>query len=224
MSCLCNDPHTTRPPDLLAGEHGKLRRYMGEIAFTALARAYAARYPSGPRDRLPEFLAAAPRYALHRELAELAFLERALSQACEAAAAPATALAELATLKSEELETAVFALHPSTRRFKVSTNVTSLWSCLRCDEIPPKPSRLAAPQEILVWRQNQQARFRLLGDEEAKAFDAAASAAPFAAIHGTIAALDDPATATRRAFAYLRGWIEAQAVSGIRLAAAVAAK
>lgn len=224
MSCLCDGLLTTQPANLLAGEHGKLRRYMGETAFAALARAYSVRNLSGRPDRLPEFLAAAAPYARHRELTELAFLERALNEACEAVDAPAAGFDDLAALGPEELERAVFDLHPSARRFKATTNVTSLWSCLKCDEMPPKPCRLAAPQEILVWRQNEAARFRLLGDEEAKAFDAAANAIPFAAICGIIAAIDDPATVAPRALAYLRGWIEAQAVSRIRVAAAVAPK
>jgi hypothetical protein len=107
---------------------------------------------------------------------------------------------------------------------RVTTNVTGLWSCLKCDEMPPKPYRLEAPQEILVWRQGESSRFRLLGDEEAMAFDTAAEGAPLSVVCDTIAAMDGPGTAALRAAGYLRGWVEAQAVSRIRLIAAPPSK
>ena len=37
MSCLCNNFHATRPAGLLASDHEKLKCYMGEIAFNAMA-------------------------------------------------------------------------------------------------------------------------------------------------------------------------------------------
>lgn len=230
MSYLCDDLHTTRPPGLLAGDYGKLRRYMGETAFAGVARAYNAKYPAAQPDagcysrHLPEFLATTAPYGRHRELAELAMLERALNEACEAGDAPIAGFADLAALAPEDFGGAVLDMHPSARRLRATTNVTSLWSCLKCHEAPPRPHRLDAPRDILVWRQNGSARFRLLGGEEASAFDAAAKGVRLAVICEMLAAIDDPATAAERAAAYLRGWVEAQAVSRIRIADAAALK
>lgn len=203
---------------------------MGESAFDAMTKVYIARYPSAqPNTRwharhLPEFLADSQPYARTPELAELARLGRALNEAFDAVDAPAVSFADLAALAPQNFGKAVFDIHPSTRRLRVTTNVTGLWSSLKCDEMPPRPRRLAVPQEILVWRQDGSPRFRLLGNEEAMAIDAAAEGGPFAVICEKIAAMDDPANAGLRATGYLRGWIEAQAVSRIRLAAAAAEK
>ena len=62
-----------------------------------------------------------------------------------------------------------FDLSPALGRFTAKTNVTSLWSSLRCDETPPAAERLALPIEVLVWRQAGASRFRILGAEEAMA-------------------------------------------------------
>jgi hypothetical protein len=230
MPRLCSNLHAMRPAALLAGDHEQLRCYMGESAFNAMTKVYIARHPSGQPNpcwhmrHLPEFLAGNLPYSRAPELAELARLGRALNEAFDAADAPVVRFVDLAALAPENFGTAVFDIHPSTRRLRVTTNVTGLWSSLKCDEAPPKPCRLAAPQEILVWRQDGSPRFRLLGNEEAVAIDAAAEGAPFAVICEKIAAMDDPGSAALRATGYLRGWIEAQAVSRIRLAAAAPEK
>ena len=230
MSCLDNNLHAARSVALIAGDYGKLMRYMGEVAFMGMARSYVGRHPSScPNARwyarhLPDFLASVSPYAGMPELIELALLERALNDAGDAADAPAVTLADFAALAPERAGSAILDIHPSVRRFQVITNVTGLWSCLKCGEIPPRPSRLDAPQEILVWRQDGTSRFRLLGNEEALAFDAGAGGIRFGGIVERIAVVDDPDTAAWRAAGYLRGWIEAKAVSRIRFADAAVSK
>ncbi|MGQ0484169.1 MAG: hypothetical protein ACT4SY_02280 [Hyphomicrobiales bacterium] len=58
---------------------------------------------------------------------------------------------------------------------------------------------------LLVWRQDGSSRFRLLGNEEAIAIDAATEGASFAVICGKIAAMNGSGTAALRAAGYLRG-------------------
>jgi hypothetical protein len=203
---------------------------MGETAFNAMTRAYFVRHPSDqPNARwyarhLPDFLARTLPYSRTPEIAELASLEGAINDARDAPEAPVVTFAELAAIDPAALVAAIFDIHPSVRRLRLTTNVTGLWSSLKCGEPPPKPYRLGAPQEILVWRQDTSSRFRLLGNEEAMAFDMAAEGAPFATICEMIAAIDDPGAAALPAPGYLRGWIESQAVSRIRLADAAPLK
>jgi len=205
MSCHDNDRHAPPPVGLLAGDYDKLRCYLGETAFIAMAQNYVAHFPSDYANsrwyarHLPEFLASAPPYCGMPGLAELALLELALSEAFNAADAPAASFADLAALAPQHFDAAIFDFHPSVQRFRVRTNVTSLWSCLMCGELPPKPCRLVAPQEILVWRQQSASRFRLLGHEEAIVFDAAAEATPFTRIIEKIAVMNDPSMARQRA-------------------------
>jgi Putative DNA-binding domain len=170
----------------LAAELPVLRRYMGETPFAAMVRRYAAEGPpQQPRTRwrlrdLPDYLTRNLPFSRTPELAELAGIELAFAEACEAPESGACH-------KGPGI-----AIDPSHRILTVTTNAASLWSALRCGEIPPRPYRLEAPQDVLVWRQGETARFRLLGSEEA-------------------AAIADPCES--RAGPYLPGWIEAGLVS-----------
>jgi len=230
MPCPEKHLHAARSVALLAEDYVNLMRYMGEMAFMGMARSNVGANPSNhPNARwyarqLPKFLSSVSPYARMPELAELALLEHSLGDAAVSADTPAMTFADLAALTPEQVGAAILDIHPSVRRFRARTNVTELWSCMKCGEIPPKPSRLDAPQEILVWRQDGASRFRLLGNEEASAFDAASEGVRFGSIVERIAVIDDPSTAPQRATAYLRGWIEAQAVSRIRFADAAAPK
>ncbi len=209
----------------LANDHPKLGCYMGEVKFAGLARAYIAQYPSSnPNARwysrhLAEFLRRTQPYSRYPELSELAELERALNDAFDAAEAPIVGMADLAAIDPSEFGNIAFAISPSVRRFKVRTNVTSLWASLKCDETPPHPIRLEQDQEILVWRQGLASRFRMLGEEEAMALDAANANVPFAVVCEMIATLGDTGTAAFRAATYLRGWIEAEIISELSIAA-----
>ena len=217
------DDHAIRLTEFLANEHPKLKRYLGEAKFTSLANAYITRHRlDHPSDRwysrhLVDFLRKSPPYARKPELAELAALELCLNEAFHAADAPAITMNELAALDPDRLGSVIFNISPSVRRLGVRTNVTSLWACLRCEELPPQPIPLDAAQELLVWRQGNAPRFRLLGNEEAMAIDAARDGGSFGAICEMIAAMDDPGTAAARTATYLRGWIEAEIIAGLRL-------
>jgi hypothetical protein len=125
---------------------------------------------------------------------------------------------DLAAIDPERFSAASLELAPTTRKFSVTTNVSSLWSCLKCDEKPPCAIDLDQPSQILVWRQASGSRFRILGEEEAMALDCAAQGLSFAAICEMIATFDDPGNAAKRAAGYLRGWLEAEIISRICLA------
>ena len=77
------------------------------------------------------------------------------------------------------------------------------------------PYRLDTPQQVLVWRQGPAARFRLLGAEEATALDDASRGETLGAIARRLADDGDPATAIKRSFTYLAGWLESQLVAGL---------
>jgi len=208
--------------EVIKADHPKLRSYMGEVTFRDAAQKYVRAHPSDRRNarwfarHMPEFLAASPRHRHFPELAELSSLERALNDAFDAADCAHATLADLGRVDAGAFAHAMFDIHPSVRRLKVTTNVTGLWSSLTCEEPPPKPYRLDAPQEIIVWRQGNAARFRLLGPEEAMAFDAASAGAPFGVICEMLAVMGPVDSAAISAATYLRGWIESETISRIR--------
>ncbi len=92
--------------------------------------------------------------------------------------------------------------HPSLQRLQLPTNAASIWSALTAGERPPPPQRLDEPQELLIWRQGSNVRFRLLGGEEALAIDAMARDGKFEIAQSTEG--------------FLRGWLEAGIISALR--------
>jgi hypothetical protein len=147
---------------------------------------------------LPDFLGLTKPFSLSPELSDLARLEKAFNAALNAPEAPI-------------LERAAYAgphgkfhidLHPSVQRLQLRTNATSIWAALTAGELPPAPERLDEPQELLVWRQGSTSRFRMLGREEAMALDEAGS--------GEAVEIDQSSEG------FMRGWLEAEAVSALR--------
>lgn len=207
-----------RLAEFLSNDYPKLRAYMGEIRFSTMARDYAKAHPSQHPNarwfgnRLPTFLREQKGTA-DTSLADLAALESALNSAFDAADAPVMTLADLTVVAPEAIADLALSIHPSAQRLALGTNVTSIWSAVTCEEPPPHVFRLEAPQQLLVWRQGSAARFRILGDEEAMALDAAYDGSTFSVICEMIAMKGEAEVAAAHAAGYLRGWLEAEIVS-----------
>lgn len=218
-----SDAYGLRLTEFLAHDYEKLRIYLGDVRFSELAQRYIAAHPSDqPNARwfsrhLPEFIGTSQHYERQPEIAELARLERALNDAFDGPDEPVCTMADLAAVDPEQFGNVSFNIASTVHRFAVTTNVSSLWSCLKCDEIPPRPEGISKPLEIMVWRQSSGARFRILGDEEAMAVDSAHQGLSFGIICEMMAAFEDPDSAAVRAAGYLRGWIEAEIVSSVRV-------
>jgi hypothetical protein len=215
--------YVLRLTEFLANDYEKLHAYLGDVRFGKLAEDYIKAHPSdNPNARwfsrhLPEFLEKSPTFRRSPEVAELAMLERALNDVFDGPETAIAAMADLAAISPEQFSAVVFSFVPTLVQLTVTTNVTSLWSCLKCGERPPAPEDLAAPVAVLVWRQANSSRFRILGAEEAMALTCARDGMSFAHVCEMIAAHDDPDGAAMRAAGYLRGWIEAEIISCIRL-------
>ncbi len=206
------DGYILRLIEFAQNDHELLRVYLGDEAFEELVRACAAAHPSHTRNaryfcaRLPEFLAAAPPYDAHPQLAELAALEKALNDAFDAADAPVLGVADVAALPAAEWPALTFSPHPSAVRLDFSTNAADIWRALKDEAEPPEPCGPDEPQRLLVWRQ-ENAKFRALGAEEAMLWDEAAKGASFAALCEMAAFYGDPGGAAQRVADILHGWI-----------------
>jgi hypothetical protein len=104
--------YLARMRDVLAGDYEALEHFMGELAFTGLARGYVEAYPSRSYslnrlgDRLPEYLRNAPRVRHRGFCVDLARLELAIQQAFDAAETPALTETAIAAVPGEAWETA----------------------------------------------------------------------------------------------------------------------
>jgi hypothetical protein len=203
---------------VLAENYVKLSCYMGDAPFSKLAQEYAASEGSGDRTLdmwvagLPSYLRQHPRLSQHPELSEFAILELALNSACQSQGGPVFSLNDLARFEPENIAYACLKIRRPLIRLQFTTNVTSLWSSIRCGVVPPRPEKLDEPADVIVWRQGPAARFRILGKEEALVLEEAARGEPFGALCEMIAANGDPGSAATRAAGYLRGWIDAELI------------
>jgi hypothetical protein len=187
-----------RLTDFLANDYPRLRLYMGETAFNTMAR-HCLVATATPKvwllsGHLPDFLDLTKPFFRSPELSDLARLEKAFHAALNAPYA--------GIMTQVPPHRFHIVLHPSVQRLQLRTNAASIWAALTAGELPPPPQRLDGPQELLVWRQGEASRFRMLGGEEAAALDAAAR--------------DEAIEVDQWSESFLRGWLEAEIISAVR--------
>ena len=221
---IYRDAYVLRLIDAVGGDHERLRIYLGEDNFQAMARAYIASFPSRHPSvrwfarRLPEFLKAHEPYSRQPILSELAALERALNDAFDGADAPVVRMSDLLVLPPEEWAGLSFVRHPTALTFEVFTNVGAIWVALKAGEEPPPCRLFDMGTRILVWRNDTTSMFRELSAEEAMMWQEATKGTPFAELCAMLAVYDDPGSAPARAAGFLKTWLEGglltQAVPG----------
>jgi hypothetical protein len=198
MMAVAETLNLARLADFLSHDYPRLRLYMGETAFNAMARRCLAATET-PKVRLmsrhlPDFLDLTKPFSRSPELSDLARFESAFHAALSA---PEASVVRLMPLRVSRIE-----IHPSAQRLQLRTNAASIWAALTAAELPPHAQGLNEPQEFLVWRQGAAPRFRMLGREEATTLDAAARGEKI-----------ENAQSVEN---FLRGWLEAEIISAVQ--------
>lgn len=205
-----------RLADILAIDHPLLHQHMGAEAFEAMAYAYIDAHPSDTPNvrwfarQLPEFLESVPSYAARPDYSELAALERALSNAFDAADDPVVTMADLQSVPPESWAALHFTPHSAASRLTTTCQTYARWQALQSETEPPAVEQATERQQLIVWRKDDVARVRVMGDEEAMMWDEAMRGVPFGRLCELVATFDDPGTAPLRAAQYLQGWIAAE--------------
>ncbi len=146
------------------------RAWIGQGAFLTAAATYIDAIPPSSwtidaygRD-FPAMLA-----LLHPhdpEVAELAWLEQALSEAFVGPDAPTITATDAVDV---DWDRAVLHFTPTLDHRDAITNATAIWAALNASEVPPAVESLAEPATILVWRDGQVSRFRTIDQREMQA-------------------------------------------------------
>lgn len=214
------DAYALRLVDVLADDYEMLRAHVGAAAFDILARTYILNTPSRTANArwygagLPGFLSRHSPYREQPELAELAALEQALGDVFDAADASPLTLDALTPLAPDDWPNLVFAPHPAVRRLNFRTNAARVWSALKNGNPIPKPKALNETDQILVYRQGGQAKFRVMPSDEAMMWDEAAKGVRFSVLCEMMGMFAGEDEAPARTAAYLRGWIETGVMTG----------
>ncbi len=213
--------YAARLVDILRSEYPQLTAYLGDDRFEAEARAYIAACPSRHRSARyvgtawPDFLATRAIAVDHPVVAELACLERALSDAFDAAQSSVAALTDLAAVPPDQWERLVMLPHPATRRLDLHTNALDIWSALKNETPPPGVTAHERAVSIFIWRDDGMPMVRTLGAEEAMLWDEMARGVPFGRLCELAALFDAPDAAVMRVAGVLRGWLDGGLLAGM---------
>lgn len=203
--------YVSRLVEVVRNDHPFLHRYLADKKFDELARSYVAARPSRSQNArwfshgLPEFIEEAYPNAIH--IAELAGLERALSDAFDAPDVPPLEMADLAAVPVESWADLILEPHPSARHLAFKTNAHALWLALKNDETPPPVESYPVAENILTWRDGSTPKVRRMSGEEAMMWKEAINSVPFGALCELVSIYDDPETAPLRAAQHLQTWI-----------------
>ena len=143
--------YVARLAEILGEDYEQIHAYLGDRAFANLVRAYIAGNPSDQRSarwfgrHMPAFIAKSRTFADHPEVAELAALEKAFADAFDGPDAEPLRLSELAELPADAWPGLVFEPHPAAIRLTFATNAAEIWTALKNETAPPKPTRLPEP-------------------------------------------------------------------------------
>lgn len=198
----------------LRTDHEKLAALAGNDAMDRIGRAYFVAHPSRhPNARwasakLPEFLSQDRRFAGTPILAEMARLERALSDAFDAADAGILRLTHLGAVDPRDWPRLAFSPQPSVRRLTLNTNAVEIWRAINSGSEPPMPAALTEPMQVAAYRHELTARFRILGYDEAMAWDEMCKGVAFGGLCEMLAMYGGEADAAIRAASLLKGWID----------------
>jgi len=215
--------YVARLAEILGNDYTQLHTYLGDDGFAKLARAYIAAHPSDRRNarwfgrHLPAFAEEAAPFATHPEIAELAALEKALDDAFDGPDAAPLAIGDLAAISPEDWPRLKFQPHPTAIRLTFTTNAAEIWSALKDGTSPPAPARWPEPQALIVWRQDDMARFRPLTAEEAMMWDEAVRGVRFGVLCEMLATFAGEADAALRAATYLKTWIDSGMLTGCEI-------
>jgi hypothetical protein len=215
-----SDAYRIRHAEFVSNDYSVLRNALGDENFGALVGAYIDANPSHHRNarwfsrKLPEFMAASEAWRNKPLWVDLAFFERALGDAFDAADASSLAVDVLMTIAAEDQPHMRFDLHPSLRLLKLAGGTIAAYQTAAEGDCDPVPA-IGDGQEIaLVWRDDElDSVYRLIDEDEALVLDAVGTGASFAEICGLLSfgnAEEDVAT---RAATFLASWFGAGLVT-----------
>ena len=187
--------------------YARVHRLLGEDAFLAAAIRHIDTH--APNDWTLERYGGdfgdtlSSTYPLDPHITELAWLDRALS---EAFVGPDSAPVEPHALRGIDWDRAIFRFAPTLQVGQATTNSTAIWSALSAGRTPPDVRRLPRAG-ILVWRKAFTSCFRAIDASEADAIAHLRAGGTFGALCTTLVTDRGDAEGQRIAGELLAQWL-----------------
>jgi hypothetical protein len=227
-----------RLAEFLDEDYPALRVLLGDDEFEALVEAYIDANPSRLRNarwystRLPDFMQESENWGANALAIGLALFERALTDAYDAADAPAQGLETLAEFSPQDWPRLGFTFHPSLRLLEVAAGTLDAYTAADAGEEGETPppleddgafeqqpsdatgsearesvaSQPTPPEPVAVWRSELDPAYRLLDADEFLALNEAMAGHSFGDICQLVAFQNEGQPATERLAQFLVTW------------------
>jgi len=223
-----------RLAEFLDEDFPALRVLLGDDDFEALVEAYIDENPSRLRNarwyttRLPEFMRESENWSANALAIGLALFERALTDAYDAADAPALSIETLAEFSPQDWPRLGFTFHPSLRLIEVAAGVLDAYAAATADEqdeeradeedegaLEDRPSDASESETIAIWRADLDPAYRQLDPDEYLALFEAMGGQSFGDICQLVAFQNEGQSATERLARFLVTWFSEGLVIGV---------
>lgn len=225
-----------RLAEFLDEDFPALRVLLGDDEFEALVEAYIDENPSRLRNarwyttRLPEFMQESENWSANALAIGLALFERALTDAYDAADAPAQSIETLAEFSPQDWPRLGFTFHPSLRLIEVAAGVLDAYAAATADEqdeeaaradeddegaLEDRPSDASESETIAIWRADLDPAYRQLDPDEHLALFEAMAGQSFGDICQLVAFQNEGQSATERLARFLVTWFSEGLVIGV---------
>ena len=225
-----------RLAEFLDEDFPALRVLLGDDDFEALVEAYIDENPSRLRNarwyttRLPEFMQESENWSANALAIGLALFERALTDAYDAADAPAQSIETLAEFSPQDWPRLGFTFHPSLRLIEVAAGVLDAYAAATADEqdeeaaradeddegaLEDRPLDASESETIAIWRADLDPAYRQLDPDEHLALFEAMAGQSFGDICHFVAFQNEGQSATERLARFLVTWFSEGLVIGV---------
>ncbi len=221
-----------RLAEFLDEDYPALRVLLGDDDFEALVEAYIDENPSRLRNarwystRLPDFMQESENWSANALAIGLALFERALTDAYDAADAPALSIETLAEFSPQDWPRLGFTFHPSLRLIEVAAGVLDAYAAATADEdedsddgdedsLEDRQSEASESETIAIWRADLDPAYRQLDPDEHLALFEAMAGQSFGDICQLVAFQNEGQSATERLARFLVTWFSEGLVIGV---------
>ena len=168
---IYKNAYRMRLREVIDTDHEILGLYLGDELFDQMVNGYIDLYPSSYTnlrhycDNLPEFLKQQAPFADYPLLSELAYFERLLLTAFDAADCSRFSFEDLQTISHDRWPSLKFHFHPSVQLANLHWNSVQSWQALKAQQTPQAAT--AIENCWLLWRNRENlTQFRSLSSEE----------------------------------------------------------
>ena len=201
-----------RVAEYLEEDFPALKSLLGPKRFEELVADYVAASPSRTRNarffssRLPEVMCELEKWLREALAIGVARLERALTDAFDAADADSCALEALAAYAPQDWPRLVFAFHPSLRLISAPAGTVELYEALSSEGAAPQLEPSDEEEAVAVWRSGFDPAYRTLSADEFLALNEALAGKSFGGICQLVAFQENEDAAPERLAQFLVNW------------------